>query len=134
MKTYGENAGWSKNSGNYIAPRNGAPVGAYFISNYVNRVQAITYDSNNVGYIGSSNINIKMTSVATVDDVKALFAANPLQICYSLATPVTYQLTPTEVQMLLGTNNIWADTGDILEGKYYGKKSSATRAMNTFTT
>lgn len=31
---------------------------------------------------------------------------------YPLATPITYQLTPTEVTTLLGTNNIWADTGD----------------------
>ena len=51
------------------------------------------------------------------------------QVVYDLATPITYQLTPTEVQMLLGTNNIWADTGEILEGKYWGKKSSATRQM-----
>ena len=34
------------------------------------------------------------------------------QIWYSLATPITYTLTPTEVATLLGTNNIWADTGD----------------------
>ena len=26
--------------------------------------------------------------------------------------PQTYQLTPTEVEMLLGDNNIWADTGN----------------------
>ena len=31
---------------------------------------------------------------------------------YELATPLTYQLTPTEVKTLLGQNNIWADTGD----------------------
>jgi len=29
-----------------------------------------------------------------------------------LATPQTYQLTPQEIRTLLGTNNIWADTGD----------------------
>ncbi len=29
-----------------------------------------------------------------------------------LATPQTYQLTPTEVSTLLGANNVWADTGD----------------------
>ena len=34
------------------------------------------------------------------------------QVVYELATPVTYQLTPTEIQILLGYNNIWADTGD----------------------
>ena len=32
---------------------------------------------------------------------------------YELATPVTYQLTPTEIKTILGVNNIWADTGDI---------------------
>lgn len=35
------------------------------------------------------------------------------QIVYELATPITVQLTPTEVKTLLGTNNIWADSGDI---------------------
>ena len=33
-------------------------------------------------------------------------------LVYTLATPIIYQLTPTEVQTLLGANNIWADTGD----------------------
>lgn len=35
------------------------------------------------------------------------------EVCYKLATPVTYQLTPTEVKSLLGVNNIWADTGEV---------------------
>ena len=33
------------------------------------------------------------------------------QVVYKLATPQTYQLTPTEVTTLLGQNNIWADCG-----------------------
>ena len=32
---------------------------------------------------------------------------------YELATPTTYQLTPTEVKTLLGANNIFADTGAV---------------------
>ena len=40
------------------------------------------------------------------------------QVVYDLDTPITYQLTPTEIQMLLGTNNIWADTGEVKELKY----------------
>ena len=39
-------------------------------------------------------------------------AGTPVQVAYFLATPITYHLTPTEVRTLLGTNNIWADTGD----------------------
>lgn len=35
-----------------------------------------------------------------------------VQIVITLATPQTYQLTPQEVETLLGVNNIWADTGD----------------------
>ena len=31
---------------------------------------------------------------------------------YPLATPITYQLTPTEVSQIVGVNNVWADTGD----------------------
>ena len=34
-----------------------------------------------------------------------------IQLVYELATPQTYQLTPTEIRTLLGQNNVWADTG-----------------------
>jgi hypothetical protein len=37
----------------------------------------------------------------------------PITICAKLATPQTYQLTPTEVKSLLGVNNIYADTGEV---------------------
>lgn len=73
-----------------------------------------------------SSIYIKDSRFSSASDFKNNANVN---FVFSLATPKTYQLTPTEVQMLLGTNNIWADTGDILEGKYWGKRSSATRAM-----
>ena len=39
-------------------------------------------------------------------------AMSGVQLVYKLATPQTYQLTPTEVATLLGDNTIWADTGD----------------------
>ena len=43
---------------------------------------------------------------------------NPLIIVVEIKTPITYQLTPTEVRLLLGTNNLWVDTGNILEMTY----------------
>jgi hypothetical protein len=43
---------------------------------------------------------------------------NGTQLVYELATPITYQLTPTQVKSLLGTNNVWADTGDVNEAVY----------------
>jgi len=33
-------------------------------------------------------------------------------VVYELATPQTYQLTPQQIQTLLGRNNVWSD-GDV---------------------
>ena len=71
------------------------------------------------GYADVSNLHTYLPfENATSDSVKAYFSSQaengtPVQIVYSLATPITYQLTPTEVKTLLGVNNIWADTGDV---------------------
>lgn len=40
-------------------------------------------------------------------------AMSGVQLCYELATPQTYQLTPTEVALLEGQNNVWSDSGDV---------------------
>ena len=40
-------------------------------------------------------------------------AMNGVQLCYELATPLTYQLTPTQVSTLLGANNIYVDSGEV---------------------
>ena len=40
-------------------------------------------------------------------------AMNGVQLVYELATPQTYNLTPTQVDTLLGQNNIWADCGSV---------------------
>lgn len=39
-------------------------------------------------------------------------------LVYKLISPTVILLTPQEVTTLLGTNNIWADSGDILELEY----------------
>lgn len=39
-------------------------------------------------------------------------AMNGVQLCYELATPTTYQLTPQTINTLSGVNNVWADSGD----------------------
>ena len=40
-------------------------------------------------------------------------AMSGVQLCYELATPLTYQLTPQEIQALVGTNNVWSSSGDV---------------------
>lgn len=55
---------------------------------------------------------------ADADAVKAWVKAQydngtPLEVVYELDTPITVQLTPSQMQTLLGDNAIWADTGDV---------------------
>jgi len=40
-------------------------------------------------------------------------AMSGIKLVYELATPITYTLTASEIRTLLGTNNVWADTGDL---------------------
>ena len=65
---------------------------------------------------GSINIRI-MDGSDTVQDWKDYInaqsaAGTPIQICYELATPITYQLTPMQVAALV-TNNVWTNAGDV---------------------
>ena len=45
--------------------------------------------------------------------MNTFLSANNVEIIYPLATPLTYQLTPQEVQTLVGQNYLWSDVGDV---------------------
>lgn len=64
-------------------------------------------------FYGASNICVKYSDFTSVADLKAYIAEHPLQVVYKLATPQTYQLTPTEVRTILGGNNIYTDAGAV---------------------
>ena len=61
------------------------------------------------------------TTLTTASAINAFLAEHPIDVVYELATPQTYQLTPTEVTTLLGDNTIWASTGDV-SVTYYAKE------------
>jgi hypothetical protein len=50
------------------------------------------------------------SDVTDTDSARAAYTG--MEICYYLKNPIIYQLTPTEVDTVLGDNNVWADTGD----------------------
>ena len=52
------------------------------------------------------------------------------QLLYELATPVTYNLTPTEVKTLLGENNIWAGTGNVAVDYFADTKLYINKVLN----
>ena len=60
----------------------------------------------------NGNISFKYDSLADLANFKTVIAQNPIQLVYPLATPQAIQLTPQEVELLTGTNNVWSD-GDV---------------------
>jgi hypothetical protein len=63
----------------------------------------------NIASNPNNYIYIVHKTISSVADLKTFLAENPLQVVYELATPQTMQLTPQEVELLTGTNNVWSD-------------------------
>lgn len=91
---------------------------------YCNRlkpvVRQILRDVDDYGIAYDINVNrlqMRLPDVASVAEAQTWLADNPLQIVYKLATPQTYNITPTEVKTLLGGNTIYTDAGGV-DGKY----------------
>lgn len=56
---------------------------------------------------------VRDSSYAGMTGAQVASALSGVQLVYELATPIEITITPTEVTTLLGTNNIWADCGDV---------------------
>ena len=65
------------------------------------------------GSFAAREIIVHDTSFSTVAQWKAHLAANNLFVMYELNEPLTYQLTPQQIQTLVGNNNVWSEQGDI---------------------
>lgn len=92
-----------------------------------------TYDfdgfgNSNRGYYGADNtiryyysgapitnceIYIRDTSKASLNATQFKEALNGEQLLIPLETPLTYQLTPQQINTLVGVNNVWSEQGDI---------------------
>jgi len=59
----------------------------------------------------SATVFIKTDTVSTVEDFISTYG--DVQILYELASPINITISPTEITTLFGTNNIWADCGDV---------------------
>ena len=64
------------------------------------------------GAAGDGTIYIYDSTKATLSPNDFQSALSGVQLAYPLATPFTVTLTPSQLQTLLGQNNLWADTGD----------------------
>ena len=89
-----------------------------FRSSYVKDYQDAAYGItgwSNTSSAGNNYIYIKGGEIeaTSAGTIKAWLAENPIQVVYALATPQTYQLSEEEIEVLIGTNNVWADSGDV---------------------
>lgn len=62
---------------------------------------------NGVGILNATTIIFYYEGASTVAEWKSYLSENPVTVLYPLATPLTYQLTPTEITTLIGQNNVW---------------------------
>ena len=69
------------------------------------------------GLMGGSDRTVYFTypnsEVSTIELWKSWLAKNTVQLIYDLAEPLTFQLTPHEIETLVGTNNVWSEQGEI---------------------
>lgn len=56
------------------------------------------------------DVQLKDSRYSTAAELKT--GLNGVQICFELAEPIEYTLTPQEVRTFLGQNNLWNDVGD----------------------
>lgn len=86
------------------------------------QINALEY-TNTGRWVSSSSDNFGIeSSDLTLAQIQQDATEGKIAIVYELATPLTYQLTPTEVSTLLGDNNVWADTGPVEKLVYIAKK------------
>jgi len=93
----------------YSTPRNA------ICSMYPWKAGDVLYNESNPGfsyYIEEGQQKLFVKNLAYSDAATFKTAMSGVLLVYEVATPTTVQLTPNEVRTLLGTNNIWADTGD----------------------
>ena len=124
---------WTYQSAQTVFSTNisGLKRGILICSNYkytdVNNVERMNdgeiWDKGNA--FSPTNVVVKDLRYTSASDFKQ--AMSGVQLVYELATPITYQLTPTQVKSLLGSNNIWADTGDV--NVIYFRNAKSTQAI-----
>lgn len=109
---------WNYDSGAsvFTASIQGIKSGTYTDTNLISSlypVKPMSYSQFDYGmrYNSATAIGVKNPSYNDATAFKT--AMNGVQLVYELATPTTVTLTPTQVDSLLGNNNIWADSGDV---------------------
>lgn len=87
----------------------------YICSIFENASWNSVFDGNlKAGMTGQNwGFGLDALSITTDSALRSWISSNHIQVCYELANPITVTLTPEQISTILGTNNIWANTGDV---------------------
>ena len=78
--------------------------------------------SNNEGTVFTSGGRLyyyQQSSITSAEEFKTWLGSNTMQVLYELATPITYQLTPTQVDALSGYNIVSSSTDNTVSIEYF---------------
>lgn len=126
---------WTWNDANgWIAPFSGG------LKPMVNNSVAMNAICSTMPVVSKTENNSIVTAGTNLDTIAATWQGTYLYgsnanamptgiLVYELATPITYTLTLQEITTLLGTNNIWADTGN-MSCTYYVNSQLNTELNN----
>ena len=97
-----------------VKPFTNATVANAVCSHYKTETADNTYlRHTGISIARSGRLSIYDSRYTAKDDIPALISTlSGIMLCYELAEPIEIQLTPNQVNSLLGVNNIWADSGD----------------------
>lgn len=100
----------------FYATYNSAKNGGVLVSSQYAQITATEQYTGVQGVAtqASGTNTLVMVSDERYSDATAFKTAmSGVQLVYELATPQTYQLTPQQVELLTGENNVWSDGGDV---------------------
>ena len=111
---------WNTNSKNGLTVYNKLPVATSAFQGKCNLLPTLSSDQAETGVlIGQNNRHLYVNNILNVvegvtdaDSWKTYLSSHNLVITCP-TTPQTYNLTAQDISLLLGTNNIWADSGDV---------------------
>ena len=92
----------------------GVPPETFKSDAYKGITQAAALSGTDTGFwVRGDNQTLYFSDARYMDASAYKSAVGGLHLVYPLATPITYTLTPQQVETLIGTNNIWSDAGEV---------------------
>ena len=102
----------------YLIARGDLVVGQIAKSNLFECVETSGQADNYKFYIGNSYVTFYYDDATTLTAWRTFLSNNNLQLVGELTTPLTVQLSATQITALLNENHIWCDTNGDTEVKF----------------